>query len=85
MQVKYDEPISILCDNTNAIDISKNPVMHSKMKHILIKYHFLQEHATKKNIKLEYGGTIMAQVVGLTKHIPTTNWQQLESTYPLSP
>jgi hypothetical protein len=54
MQVKYDEPISILCDNTNTINISKNPVMHSKTKHILIKYHFLREQATEKNIKLEY-------------------------------
>jgi hypothetical protein len=41
MQVKYDEPISILCDNTNAISISKNPLMHSKKKHIMIKYNFL--------------------------------------------
>jgi hypothetical protein len=54
MQVKYDEPISILCDNTNTISISKNLVMHSKTKHIPIKYHFLWEHATEKNIKLEY-------------------------------
>jgi hypothetical protein len=54
MKVKYDDPILILCNNTSAINISKNPVMHSKMKHIPIKYHFLQEHATAKNIKLEY-------------------------------
>jgi hypothetical protein len=40
---EYDEPISILCDNTSAISISKNPIMHSKMKHILIKFHFLWE------------------------------------------
>jgi hypothetical protein len=57
IQVKYDEPISILCDNTSAIIISKNPVMHSKKKHIPIKYHFLREQATEKNIKLEYIGT----------------------------
>jgi len=50
----YDEPISILCDNTNSINISKNLVMHSKTKHILIKYQFLWEHATNNNIKLEY-------------------------------
>jgi hypothetical protein len=55
--VKYDEPISILCDNTIAISISKNPVMHSKMKHIQIKFHFLREQVTEKNIKLEYIGT----------------------------
>jgi hypothetical protein len=57
MQVKYDEPISILCDNTNTISISKNSVMHSKKKHITIKYHFLREQTTEKNIKLECVGT----------------------------
>jgi len=42
-QITCTPPISILCDNTSAISISKNPVMHSKTKHIPIKYHFLQE------------------------------------------
>jgi hypothetical protein len=46
IHVKYDDNISIVCDNTNTIIISKNLVMHSKMKHIMIKYHFLPEHAT---------------------------------------
>ena len=54
IQVKYDEPIPILCDNTSSINISKNPVMHSKTKHIPIKFHFLREWVTKKTIKLEY-------------------------------
>jgi hypothetical protein len=57
IQVRYDEPILILCDNTNAINISKNPVMHSKTKHIPIKFHFLREQVTENNIKLEYIGT----------------------------
>lgn len=43
LQVKFDEPILVFCDNTSAINISKNPVMHSKTKHILIKYHFVRE------------------------------------------
>jgi hypothetical protein len=54
--VKYDEPISILCENMIAINISKNPVMHSKMKHIPIKFHFVWEQVIEKNIKLEYIG-----------------------------
>jgi hypothetical protein len=41
IQVKYDHPIPIYCDNTSDISISKNPVMYSKKKHIPIKYHFL--------------------------------------------
>jgi hypothetical protein len=56
IQVKYDENISILCENTNVISISKNPVMHSNTKHILIKFHFLREQVAEKNIKLEYIG-----------------------------
>jgi hypothetical protein len=31
--------------------------MHSKMKHIPIKYHFLQEQIAEKNIRVEYVGT----------------------------
>ena len=54
IHVTCDEPILILCDNTSAISISKNPIMHSKTKHIPIKFHFLREQVTEKNIKLEY-------------------------------
>jgi hypothetical protein len=56
IQVDYDEPIPIYFDNTSAISISKNPVMHSKMKHIPIKYHFLWEQVAEKNIRVEYVG-----------------------------
>ena len=57
IHVTCNEPIPILCDNTSAIGISKNPIMHSKTKHVPIKFHFLQEQITEKNIKLEYIGT----------------------------
>jgi hypothetical protein len=53
IQVKCDYPNSILCENTSAISISKNPMMHSNTKHILIKYHFLWEQYKEKNIKIE--------------------------------
>eukprot|EP00253_Pinus_taeda_P024835 PITA_24835 len=46
--------ISILCDNTSAISVSKNLVMHSKTKHIPIKYHFLREQVLEQKVKLEY-------------------------------
>ena len=54
IHVTCNEPIPILCDNTSAISISKNPVMHSKTKHIPIKFQFLREQVIEKNIKLEY-------------------------------
>ena len=48
------EPTFIHCDNTSVISLSKNPVQHSKSKHIPIKYHYLRDQAENKNIKLEY-------------------------------
>jgi hypothetical protein len=64
IQVEYDEPIPIYCDNTSSMSISKNSVMHSKMKHIPRKYHFLREQVAKKNIRVEYAG-IKEQVVDI--------------------
>ena len=43
MKVEIKEPVVMFCDNTSAIKISKNPVMHSKTKHIAIKCHFVKE------------------------------------------
>jgi hypothetical protein len=76
--VDYDEPIPIFCDNTSAINISKNLVMHSKMKHIPIKYHFLREHATEKNINIEYIGTKEKIVYVFTKPILRENFEYLQ-------
>ena len=54
IKVVCEEPTIIHCDNTSAISLSKNLVQHSKAKHIPIKYHYLREQATNKNIKLNY-------------------------------
>ena len=44
----------IRCDNTSAINLSKNPIQHSRSKHIEIRHHFIREHVQNKNIILEY-------------------------------
>ena len=77
IQVKYDEPIPIFCDNTSATNISKNPVMHSKTKHIPIKFHFLREQVTEKNIKLEYVETKEQIVDIFTKPLPRETFEYL--------
>ena len=77
IQVKYDEPTPIFYDNTSEINISKNPVMHSKTKHIPIKFHFLREHVTKKNIKMEYVETKEQIVDIFTKPLPRETFEYL--------
>eukprot|EP00253_Pinus_taeda_P012902 PITA_12902 len=76
-QITCTPPISILCDNTSAINISKNPVMHSKAKHIPIKYRFLREQVLEQKIKLEYVPSKEQVVDILTKPLPRENFEYL--------
>jgi hypothetical protein len=77
IQVEYDEPISIYCDNTNTISVSKNSMMHSKTKHIPIKYHFLQEQVAEKNIRVEYVGTKEQVADIFKKPLPRESFEYL--------
>ncbi|GJY12458.1 retrovirus-related pol polyprotein from transposon TNT 1-94 [Tanacetum coccineum] len=51
--VLYDK-VPIFCDNTSAIAISNNPVLHSRTKHIDIRYHFIIDHVLKGDIELYF-------------------------------
>ena len=42
----------LLCDNQSAIKIGKNPVQHSRTKHIDVRHHFLRNHEAKGDILL---------------------------------
>ena len=44
----------VYCHNSSAIDISKNPVQHSKTKNIDIRYHFIRDLVERKIVCLEY-------------------------------
>ena len=50
--VKLDR-IPLLCDNESAVKIAKNPVQHSRTKHIDIRHHFLRDHEAKGDISLQ--------------------------------
>jgi hypothetical protein len=40
--------VSVMCDNTSAISVAKNPVLHSRTKHIEVRYHFLRDNIQKE-------------------------------------
>ncbi|GKA35682.1 hypothetical protein Tco_0722173 [Tanacetum coccineum] len=48
------EKVPIFCDNTSAIAISNNPVMHLRTRHVDIRYHFIKDHILKGDIKLHF-------------------------------
>ena len=76
--VKYEHPIVINCDNTSSINMSKNPIMHSKTKHIPIKYHFLREKLSQKTVKLEYVDTNEKITDIFTKPLPKEAFEHLK-------
>jgi hypothetical protein len=41
-----------MCDSTSAISVAKKPVLHSRTKHIEVRYHFLRDNVEKGNIDL---------------------------------
>nr|GEU82734.1 copia protein [Tanacetum cinerariifolium] len=54
--VDYDiklEDIPVLCDNKGAIDLSKNPILNFRTKHMEIRHHFLRDNVQKGNISIE--------------------------------
>ncbi|WVZ85032.1 hypothetical protein U9M48_031995 [Paspalum notatum var. saurae] len=44
--------IPLLVDSTSAISVAKNPVLHSRIKHIDVRFHFLRDHYEKGDIDL---------------------------------
>ena len=50
--------IPIKCDNTSAICLTKNPIQHSRTKHIEIRHHFIRDHVQKGDIMLEFIDTL---------------------------
>ena len=46
--------LTIYCNNTSAINISKNPVQRSLTKHIEIQHHFIRELVEDGTLTLEF-------------------------------
>ncbi|KAK2401665.1 putative mitochondrial protein [Trifolium repens] len=60
MLKEYDveqDALTLYCDNMSAINISKNPVQHSKTKHIDIRHHYIRDLVENKIVVLEHVGT----------------------------
>ncbi|GJW08301.1 retrovirus-related pol polyprotein from transposon TNT 1-94 [Tanacetum coccineum] len=61
----------------SAIAISCNPVQHSKMKHIDIRYHFIKEHVEKGIVEIYFVGTEYQLANLFTKALPKERFEYL--------
>ena len=77
MKEDIAELVTLYCDNTRAINISKNLVMYTKTKHIAIKYHYVRELVQDKEVKMEYVHTKEQIADIFTKALPKDTHEYL--------
>ena len=46
--------VTVFCDNSSSIKLSKNPVFHGRTKHINVKFHFIRDLIKKGDVELMY-------------------------------
>ena len=61
--------VSVLSDNQSAIQLVKNPVYHSRSKHIDIKYHHIRDLYKSNCITLDYCSTTLNVADILTRNL----------------
>ena len=69
----------LFCDNSSAIKLSKNPVLHGRSKHIHVRYHFLRELVNEGVIALEYCSTKEQLSDIMTKPVKLEVFERLRS------
>ena len=73
----FQDTMVVYFDNSSAIDISKNPVQHSKTKHIEIRYHFIRDLVERKIMCLEYIPTERQNADIFTKPLDKSKFETL--------
>ena len=69
--------MTLFCNNLSAINISKNPIQHSRTKHIDIRNHFIRELVEDKVISLEHVTTENQIADIFTKALDANQFEEL--------
>ena len=72
--------VCVFYDNTSAINFSKNPIQHSKSKHIEIHYHFIWDLVEDKVVYLEFTHTDNQKADIFTKPLDGPQFESLHKT-----
>jgi len=71
--------IPLYCDNTSAINLTKNPIQHAKTKNIEIKHHYIRYHVQKGDCEIKFVKT-KNQLAGLfTKPLARDRFNNLRT------
>jgi hypothetical protein len=71
------EATKIMCDNSSAVSISRNPVFHGRTKHIKIKFHFIREVQQSNEVMLIHCSSEEQLADLFTKPLPKERFETL--------
>lgn len=72
-----EECTTIFCDNSSIIKLSKNPIMHKRSKHIVVRFHFLRDLCNEGAVLLVHCGSQDQVADILTKPLKLEQFQKL--------
>src|SRR3954468_13341797 len=70
------DPLEILCDNSGAIALAKEPRYHPKTKNINRKFHIIRDYITNGDLKISKVHTELNGADPVTKTLPRTKHGQ---------
>ena len=70
------KPIEILCDNTGAIALAKEPRLHQTTRHILRKFHYIRETIERGDIVISKVHTDLNLADPFTKPLPQAKHEE---------
>jgi hypothetical protein len=73
---KQEDAVHLHCDNKSAIAMAKNPVYHSRTRHIAIKHHFIREAIEEGEVELKFCRSEEQVADIFTKALPKEKFQQ---------
>jgi hypothetical protein len=71
------ERVPLMCDNTSAISVAKNPVFHKRMRHLERRHLFLRDHVEKGDIQMRYTVTEKQLANIFTKSLDASRFTDL--------
>jgi hypothetical protein len=70
--------VPLMCNNTSAISVAKNPIFHKRMRHLERRHHFLRDHIEKGDIEMGYIDTERQLADIFTKPLDSSHFATLQ-------